>query len=712
MNFARRPSRRPQLEWLEDRVVPALVINPTFAANIASDPSAAAIESTINQAIRIYEGYVANSITVNFTFEEMSGGLGANLTYYVPESYSSYLAALASHKSSAADASALASLPAGADNPVTGGTTINIRSPLARALGYADASNANIPMDSTISLNTSICNLTRPDADPSKFDLLAVTLHEMDEALGGGSGLDGLAQNAPAPATVEPLDLYRYASVAARSYNTKAPTGAVNQAYFSINGGVTDLVNFNQNAGGDFSDWYSFPNGAPTPPGPEVQDAYLTPGVVPNLGVELTRLDVLGFTIAAPAPTVSPNTSNLAANATLLIIQGTGFSSTAAGNIVKFSGGVTGTVARATPTQLTVAYLSGLSAGDLSATVTVGKQTSDPEQVATVVPVVTANRTTLAVNATTLIIHGFGFSSTAANNTVTFNGGATGTVTQATPTALTVTGLNGAPAGSLNVLVTSNGVRSSAYVQVAIVPITAPTLSTSSVSQTQITLSWTAVAGATSYQVQQWVAGVWKKVATLDGSTLSQNITVGPGSTNTFRVGATDAYATAWSNSLKVTALTLAPTVHSSTAAATQITLSWNALPGTTEYVIEEKLATGTYTILYVLNKSTTQFTFIAPAGGTNKFVVLAVGGVGTLKVNTQSAGVTLVTLSWNAVAGATAYEIDQQQPDGSWQKLATTTRGVTRKTLVEQPGNTYTFRVGAIDAAGAEFSDSVVVTA
>jgi hypothetical protein len=96
--------------------------------------------------------------------------------------------------------------------------------------------------------------------------LLAVTLHEMDEALGGGSGLDGSAQNASAPATIEPLDLFRFASAGVRSYNTHAPTGAVNQAYFSINGGVTDLVHFNQNAGGDFSDWYSYPNGAPTPP--------------------------------------------------------------------------------------------------------------------------------------------------------------------------------------------------------------------------------------------------------------------------------------------------------------------------------------------------------------------------------------------------------------------------------------------------------------
>jgi hypothetical protein len=1282
MILSRRPGRQPKLEWLENRVVPALVINPTFDSTIKSDPNAATIENTINQAISIYESYIADSITVNITFQEMSGGLGENLTYFVPETYSSYLAALRTHQTSTADAAALASLSAGANNPVNNGAMVNIRSPLARALGYSDASNENIPMDSTLSLNTSICNLSRPDSNSNNFDLLAVTMHEMDEVFGGGSALDGLAQGAAAPADIQPLDLYRYSGTGVRSYNTNSPTGPANQAYFSIDGGKTDLVNFNQKATGDFGDWYSYPNGAPNPPGPQVQDAFLTPGAAPNMGVELTRIDVLGFTLtttpavaftstpnvlianeshvsaagtgingdtisvtitdgthttsaatttvsggiwsvsginasslsdgtvtytvtetdsaghgavltktaskftvapkvtftstpditganennvsaagtgdngdtisvtitdgthttsaatttvsggtwsvgtinasglfdgtvtysvvetdalgntttitqdankvtsgphvtftstpniniadegtlsaagtgdngdtisltitdgthttsaatttvsggtwsvggingsslsdgtvtyvvtetdgvgktttirqaetkitvaplvaftstpniniadegtisvagtgnngdtialtisdgthtvdastavsggtwsmaainasglsdgsvtyivtetdaagnvttiqqteikitvvpkvaftstprilianegndsaagtgdngdtisvmitdgthtstptnttvsggtwsvggidasglsdgtvtylvtetdpagnstndaqstskdtlaptvaftstpnitavnesvisaagtggngdaisvaitdgsnttipvtttvsggtwsvnnintysladglvtyavaetdaagntatitqyaikettAAEKPVIFPSTANLAANATTLIIHGFDFSANPARDLITFGGSAVGKVTHATATQLTVTGLGGLEAGTLQAAVTVNSVSSTPETVATVVPVVRAGNTTLAVHATTLVIQGFGFSPIAADNTVKFSNGATGNVTGASPTTLTVTGLSGAPAGSLAVIVTTNGISSIRYVQVAIVPITAPKLSASVIAPTQVTLSWSAVAGATSYKVEQLLAnGTWALLFRVAGGTTSQVITVQPGSTYTFRVGAKDAFTAAFSAPVKVTSYTLAPTVTARSVAATQITLSWNALPGTTQYLIQELQANGTYKSLYTLGGSTTHLTFVEPPGGTNRYLVVAIGGHGKLNVSAQTANVALITLTWNAVVGATSYEVDQLS-SGTWGKLATTNGRTTHETLIAQPGSSYTFRVGGIDAAGPDFSNSVMVT-
>ena len=174
--------------------------------------------------------------------------------------------------------------------------------------------------------------------------------------------------------------------------------------------------------------------------------------------------------VATVKPVVTASTATLAANATTLTIQGFGFSSTATSNTVTFSNGVTGKVTSATATQLTIGNLSGLLAESLSATVTVSGLSSLAVQVATVEPVVTFNTVTLATNATTLIIYGFGFSSTASDNTVTFSGGATGKVTSATATKLTVTSLSGLTAGSLTAIVTSNGVSSGAGVQVATVP--------------------------------------------------------------------------------------------------------------------------------------------------------------------------------------------------------------------------------------------------
>jgi hypothetical protein len=85
-------------------------------------------------------------------------------------------------------------------------------------------------------------------------------------------------------------------------------------------------------------------------------------------------------------------------------------------------------------------------------------------------PQVTANTATLPRTSPTLTINGLGFDPTAANNTVTLNDGATGTVTAATDTQLTVTFTTPpAAAGSLTAQVSTDGLPSAAAVQVATV---------------------------------------------------------------------------------------------------------------------------------------------------------------------------------------------------------------------------------------------------
>src|SRR5262249_10333711 len=129
-------------------------------------------------------------------------------------------------------------------------------------------------------------------------------------------------------------------------------------------------------------------------------------------------------------PTAMASTATLAANATSLIINGTGFSATPANDSVNFGSGVTGMVTAATATQLTVSSLNGLVAGQLVATVKVnGVSSSAAVQVATVTPVATISTTNLAPSATSLTINGFGFSTTPSEDSVTFGGATLGTVT-------------------------------------------------------------------------------------------------------------------------------------------------------------------------------------------------------------------------------------------------------------------------------------------
>ncbi len=168
-------------------------------------------------------------------------------------------------------------------------------------------------------------------------------------------------------------------------------------------------------------------------------------------------------------PTVKANTTSLAATATTLTITGTSFSTTAANDKVTFSGGATGTVTTATATTLTVTSLKGLIAGKLMASVAVSGVSSASVEVANVTPVITSSTATHAANAASLTIKGVGFSATAANDTVKFNNGATGKVTAATSTSLTVTSLTGLVAGSLTAIVTSNGASNATAVRVATV---------------------------------------------------------------------------------------------------------------------------------------------------------------------------------------------------------------------------------------------------
>jgi hypothetical protein len=174
--------------------------------------------------------------------------------------------------------------------------------------------------------------------------------------------------------------------------------------------------------------------------------------------------------VATVVPGMTASTVALAGNATSLTIYGFGFSPIAANNIVTFSNGTTGIVTASNATTLVVSKLTGLVGGPLAATVTSnGISSAIPIQVAKVVPVVTYSAASVPASATSLIINGFGFSPTAANDTVTFTNGVKGIVTAATPTQLTVHILTSLVVGSLSATVTSNGVTSTSAVQVAIV---------------------------------------------------------------------------------------------------------------------------------------------------------------------------------------------------------------------------------------------------
>ena len=106
-------------------------------------------------------------------------------------------------------------------------------------------------------------------------------------------------------------DLYRYSASGVRSFalntSTAVPCTGSPTAYFSIDGGVTNLNSYNNcNNGGDYGDWIGVD-------GLQVQDAFGPDTQAASLNIsspEVKLLDAVGFNVGTSA-TPEPSTVTL-----------------------------------------------------------------------------------------------------------------------------------------------------------------------------------------------------------------------------------------------------------------------------------------------------------------------------------------------------------------------------------------------------------------
>jgi hypothetical protein len=286
----------------------ALTINAAYGSGMSD-----AAKAVVDSAIAFYESTFSDPITVNIAFNDMTTGLGSSFFGLYSINYNTFSAALHADATSADDATA--NVVAATNNPVTDVPNIFVKSANLRAIGINQVAEQSCgggvtgAFDGCIGLNLGLTNV-----GTGAYSLLAVVEHEIDEVLGLGSAL-GLNF---ASTVISPEDLFRYSSAGGRSFALNADCGSTQGplAYFSIDGGTTNLDSFNNCDGGDYGDWVTH---SPA----QVQDAFGTPGSTPSLttnSTETRALDVIGYTRATATPVPEPAT---------LVLFGTGLVSSA-----------------------------------------------------------------------------------------------------------------------------------------------------------------------------------------------------------------------------------------------------------------------------------------------------------------------------------------------------------------------------------------------
>ena len=271
----------------------------------------------------------------------------------------------------------------------------------------------------------------------------------------------------------------------------------------------------------------------------------------------------------------------------------------------------------------------------------------------------------------------------------------------------------------------------------------APTVTGGNDAQGRPTLKWNAVTGAAKYEVYRARSkdGDYIKYSTVTGTSYTNISYIENGNTYYYKVRALDANGTAgaWSSIVSVTYRAAstgtlpAPTVTGGNDAQGRPTLKWNAVTGAAKYeVYRARSKDGDY-IKYstVTGTSYTNTSYIED-GNTYYYKVRALDANGTAGAWSSIVAVTYKqtlsaptvtggndsqgrpTLKWKAVSGAAKYEVYRaRSKDGDYIKYSTTTGTSYTNTSYIENGNTYYYKVRALDANGTAgpWSDVVAVT-
>ena len=265
----------------------------------------------------------------------------------------------------------------------------------------------------------------------------------------------------------------------------------------------------------------------------------------------------------------------------------------------------------------------------------------------------------------------------------------------------------------------------------------APTVTGGNDAQGRPTLKWNAVTGAAKYEVYRARSknGDYIKYSTVTGTSYTNTSYIEDGNTYYYKVHALDANGTAgaWSSIVSVTyKQTLpAPTVTGGNDSQGRPTLKWNAVSGAAKYeVYRARSMNGDYIKYSTVTGTSYTNTSYIENGNTYYYKVRALDAKGTAGAWSSVVSVTYKqtlpapavtggkdsqgrpTLKWNAVTGAAKYEVYRaRSKDGDYIKYSTVTGTSYTNTSYIESGNTYYYKVRALDANGTAGAWSSVVS-
>src|SRR2546426_734387 len=309
---------------------------------------------------------------------------------------------------------------------------------------------------------------------------------------------------------------------------------------------------------------------------------------------------------------------------------------------------------------------------------------------------------------------------------------------------------------AINSVGTSSPSSTASATTLAVAPSTPTGLTATTVSSSQISLSWTAPnnggSAITGDKIERSTDGgtTWSTLVANTGSSAAGYSDTGlvHTTTYTYRVSAINSVGTSSTSSMaSATTLAAAPSsptgVTATTVSSSQVNLSWtapsdNGGSAITGYMIERSADGGSTWSKLVANTGITGTTYsdIGLAhGATYTYRVSAINSIGTGSPSSTASATTLavtasplnglsattvsssqINLSWappsdNGGSAITGYKIERSGDGGtSWSTLVANTGGTTT-TYTDTGlahGTTYTYRVSSINSVGTSTSSSI----